>query len=383
MTSGGQRSRLPFLAVPLGGIIFCACVVLDVLVGRTFGTADGTWVTLWLCPPLVGAVTAALRPRNLVGWLLLAIGAIGVTSQFAYSYAPGPRISDTQALLIAAGDPLLYLAMLLVAWLILVFPSGHFTPGWRLRLVATGGIVYVLGLLPSFLLPTLSSDARPYANPLQIRALNGAVNSANHGFTVFAVVAVALVGADAIWRLRRAVGVQRQQFKWLALASVLMVPSVILAITAPSTWWWTAFPLVIATNGTAASIGLAIVRYRLYDIDRLISRTVAYLIVVGLLSGVYVGCVLLLTTVLPLRGSVSVVVAVLVAVGLFAPVRARARDLVDRRFNRSRYNAQAVVADFAARLGEQVTLDAISSDLVAAVEKTVQPSHTSLWLRGH
>jgi hypothetical protein len=130
-----------------------------------------------------------------------------------------------------------------------------------------------------------------------------------------------------------------------------------------------------------ATIGLAIVRYRLYDIDRLVSRTVSYLCVVGLLFGVYVACVLLMTTVLPLRGSVSVVIAVLIAVALFAPVRSRARAIVDKRFNRSRYNAQAVVDAFALRLGEQVSLETISADLLAAVDQTVQPIHASLWLR--
>jgi hypothetical protein len=131
-----------------------------------------------------------------------------------------------------------------------------------------------------------------------------------------------------------------------------------------------------------ATIGLSIVRYRLYDIDRLVSRTVSYLIVVGLLFGVYIGCVLLMTTILPLRGSVSVVIAVLIAVALFAPLRSRARATVDKRFNRSRYNAQAVVDAFASRLGEQVSVEAISADLLAAVDQTVQPTHSSLWLRG-
>ncbi|HUY25271.1 MAG TPA: hypothetical protein VMV09_08215 [Candidatus Saccharimonadales bacterium] len=149
----------------------------------------------------------------------------------------------------------------------------------------------------------------------------------------------------------------------------------------PETTGGGAIPAVVATNGLAASIGLAIVRYRLYDIDRIVSRTVSYLVVVGLLFGVYVACVLLMTTVLPLRGSISVVIAVLIAAGLFAPLRSRARALVDKRFNRSHYNAQSVVNSFAARLGDKVSLSSISSDLLSAVDQTVQPSHASLWLR--
>ncbi|HEY6538124.1 MAG TPA: hypothetical protein VI138_03680, partial [Candidatus Dormibacteraeota bacterium] len=190
-----------------------------------------------------------------------------------------------------------------------------------------------------------------------------------------------LVAVEAIVRLRRSRGVQRQQFKWLAWMSVLMFPGIVVAAVAPPSWWWSPLPLLLAANGLAASVGLAIVRYRLYDIDRLVSRTVAYLLVVGLLGGVYIGCVLLLTAVLPLRGSVSIVIAVLVSVALFAPVRSRARATVDKRFNRTRYNAQAVVDAFAARLGEEVGLESISRDLMAAVDQAVQPSYVGLWLR--
>jgi hypothetical protein len=204
----------------------------------------------------------------------------------------------------------------------------------------------------------------------------------SHAIIVFFVAFLLIAVSDAFLRLRRSRGIERQQFKWLAYTSLLLAPGIIFASVTPASWWWSVFPMLIAANGLAASIGLAIARYRLYDIDRLVSRTVAYVSVVALLFGVYVGCVLLMTTVLPLRGSVSVVIAVLVAVALFAPLRARARAAVDKRFNRSRYDAQAVVDAFAGRLVEQVTLDAITSDLLQAVDETVQPSHASLWLRG-
>ncbi|MGA7173395.1 MAG: hypothetical protein WB020_07440, partial [Candidatus Dormiibacterota bacterium] len=352
-----------------------------IVTGREFGTQDGTWVAVWLCPPLVGAVTAALRPRNAVGWILLAIGVVGVSSQIAFAYSPGPHLTDPEALVVAMGSILLYGAISLFAVLILVFPSGQAPRGWRRQLMKLLALAYALILIPALLIPQLSGDARNYTNPLAVQELSGLFNDLIRIFTLAGIVVLLIAAGDAVRRLRHARGVQRQQLKWLAFASALLVPAFILVIPTGNLWW-SALPLVVATNGVAASIGLAIVRYRLYDIERLVSRTVSYLIVVGILFGVYVACVLLMTTVLPLRGSISVAIAVLIAVALFAPVRSRARSMVDKRFNRSRYDAQAVVDSFAARLGEQVTLEAITADLLAAVDQTVQPSHTSLWLRG-
>jgi hypothetical protein len=363
-------------------VTFCVAVVMVIVTGREFGTQDGTWVALWLCPPLVGAVTAALRPRNAVGWILLAIGVVGVGSQIADAYSPAPHLTVPEALVVAMGNFLIYGAVSLFAVLILVFPSGQAPQGWRRQLIKFLALAYALILIPSSLLiPKLSSDTRNYTNPLAVRELAGLFTQLITIFTLAGIVLLLIAAGDAIRRLRHSAGVQRQQLKWLAYASALMVPAFILVLPTGNLWW-SALPLVVATNGVAASIGLAIVRYRLYDIDRLVSRSVSYLIVVGLLFGVYVACVLLLTTVLPLRGSISVAIAVLIAVALFAPVRSRARSMVDKRFNRSRYDAQAVVDSFAARLGELVTLEAITADLLAAVDQTVQPSHTSLWLRG-
>ncbi|HUY08619.1 MAG TPA: hypothetical protein VMW80_04105 [Candidatus Dormibacteraeota bacterium] len=360
---------------------FCVAVAMVIVTGREFGTQDGTWVALWLCPPVVGAVTAALRPRNAVGWILLAIGVVGVGSQIAYAYSPGPHLTVPEGLVVSMGNILIYGAITLFVVLILVFPSGHAARGWRRQLIKFLAVTYALILIPSLLVPKLSSDAHNYTNPLAVRELGGVFNDVIMVFTLGGIVTLLIAAGDAIRRLRHATGVQRQQLKWLAYASALFVPAFILVLPTGNLWW-SALPLAVATNGVAASIGLAIVRYRLYDIDRLVSRTVSYLIVVGLLFSVYVACVLLMTTFLPLRGSVSVVIAVLIAVALFAPVRSRARSAVDKRFNRSRYDAQAVVDSFASRIGEQVTLDAITADLLAAVDQTVQPSHTSLWLRG-
>jgi hypothetical protein len=380
-TAGKGWSRLSSLAVGIGTITFCAGVALVVLIDRAFGVQDSLWVAIWVCSPVVGALTAGLRPRSAVGWLLLALGVVGVGSQYAYAYTPARPITDLQALVVALDNPLLLLAILVAALLIFVFPSGTLAPGWRRYLVVVGGANYAIVFAASLFTPTLSSDAPYYHNPLSVNALNQPVNIVAHVGIITMVGVLLVVSWDTGRRLLRARGVARQQFKWLAYASFLLFPSILFAIVAPAQWWWSPLPLVVTANALAASIGLSIVRYRLYDIDRVVSRTVAYLIIVGLLGGVYAGSVLLMTSVLPLRGSVSVVIAVLIAVALFAPVRSRARAAVDRRFNRSRYNAQAVVDAFAGRVVEQITLEAITIDLLDAVDQTVQPSHVSLWLR--
>ncbi len=385
-SSGGvirdRSTRWRAFAGVVGVVTFVLGVALTVLIGRADGADDALWVAVWLCAPLVGGLTAALRPRNAVGWVLLGVGVTGVGSQMSFGYSPIPPISYLQAVALDLGAPLLYLGLLLVGLLVLLFPSGTLGPGWRRWLVKAGAIAYLFAAVASFFLPTVVGDGRNYHNPLNVAVLDGPLKLVIGVATVACFGLILVAAADAVWRLRRSSGIQRQQFKWLAYSSVLLFPTMVVAAVSPGNLWVAVVPLAITANAMVGTIGLAIVRYRLYDIDRLVSRTVSYLVVVAVLFGVYVACVLLMTTVLPLRGSVSVVIAVLIAVALFAPVRSRARAIVDKRFNRSRYNAEAVVDAFAVRLGEQVSLETISADLLAAVDETVQPSHSSLWLRG-
>ncbi|HTC69554.1 MAG TPA: hypothetical protein VK662_08305, partial [Acidothermaceae bacterium] len=128
------------------------------------------------------------------------------------------------------------------------------------------------------------------------------------------------------------------------------------------------------------ALGLAVVRYRLYDIDRLFSRTVSYAIIIGLLAGVYLGSILLLTRVLPFHGAAATTTAVLIAVGVFAPLRRRVRNVVDRRFNRSQYDAQLVVRAFSRQLEQNVSLDLVLGDLLGAVDEVFQPAHAAVWM---
>jgi hypothetical protein len=184
---------------------------------------------------------------------------------------------------------------------------------------------------------------------------------------------------------RRASGERRQQLKWLLAGSVLAGAS--LALTAGHPF---GHSLIARIVGVAALVGVlaipvclgvAILKYRLYDIDRIVSRTLAYAIVTGLLVGVYAGLVLLATTVLHLHSTVAVAAATLAAAALFAPVRRRVQHAVDRRFNRARYDAERTVTAFAARLQDAVDLDAVRDDLAGVIGASLEPAHMSVWIK--
>jgi hypothetical protein len=185
---------------------------------------------------------------------------------------------------------------------------------------------------------------------------------------------------------RRSAGERRQQVKWLASGAVVTIVSAIIAVSFSSSGP-TSTLLDWADNlawfGLAAlpvSMGVGILRYRLYEIDRLISRTLAYAAVTALLVGVYADLVLLSTHVLSLNSPVAVAASTLAAAALFNPLRRRVQRFVDRRFNRARYDAELTVTAFAARLKDAVDLGSVRADLTSVVQDTLEPSHVSLWL---
>ena len=190
-----------------------------------------------------------------------------------------------------------------------------------------------------------------------------------------------------VFRYRKAQAAERAQLRWLVYAGALIVvaffaDTVAEQITGPGT---TANNLqnAVSSGGVAlipVAIGVAVLRYRLYDIDRIISRTVAYAIVTGLLVGVYAGLVLLATEVLRFRTPVAVAAATLAAAALFTPVRRRVQSRVDRRFNRARYDADQIAAAFATRLKDTVDLGSVRDDLTGIVSRALEPTHVSVWI---
>jgi hypothetical protein len=185
----------------------------------------------------------------------------------------------------------------------------------------------------------------------------------------------------------RSSGEQRQQVKWLASGATVAIVSLAVAVAFGSTGptsalrEWVDNLAWFGLSALPVSMGVAILRYRLYEIDRIISRTLAYTVVTGLLVAAYAGLVLLSTDVLGLSSSVAVAASTLAAAAAFSPLRRRVQRIVDRRFNRARYDADVTVAAFAARLKDQMDLDSVRADLASVVNQTLEPAHCTVWLR--
>jgi hypothetical protein len=337
----------------------------------------------------VGAVLADRLPRHPVGWLLLGVGLSVAGSGVADGYAryglvarPGELPAARWVAIYSPATTLIGLA--LVGYVLLLTPTGSLpSPGWRwwARLAALGPVAFVAALTvgPGLVIPPYDTVIDPVALP----ALAGAVLAAIvAGF--FLTVAGLVVGAGSlVARFRRARGVERQQLRWLALAAALTgvgaaVVGVGMAMDA------TAVPLFAAGICLALlplATGAAILRYRLYDLDRIISRTLAWGLLTLLLAVGYAAVVLGLGRLLPQGSSLAVAGATLAVAAAFQPARRRIQQVVDRRFNRRRHDAAKLIEAFGARLRDQVDLDTLTAEVLAVVDQTMAPTRTSLWLR--
>jgi hypothetical protein len=327
---------------------------------------------------VLGALIAARRPRNPLGWLM-GTGALflGVFS-FTQQYAP---------LAVAESLPGLDLASWLAAWtnlpgiaitvtfLFLLFPDGRPpSPRWRpVAWLMAAATVVPTAVLAARAWPVRGADLaiRTFDHP----ALGDAFGT---GFAL--VLALSLVAlAGLVVRFRRSRGVERQQIKWFAYGAMIGIP---LGLPAEVPFWG---PILELTQPPLmfAGLGIGMFRYRLYDIDRLLNRTLVYaLLTVSLAAGYAAGVLLLGGVVSGGRGNSLVVAAVTLAVAAaFQPLRRAIQRAVDRRFNRRAYDAAATIEAFAVRLRQQVDADALSAELLALVDQTVQPTRASLWLR--
>ena len=333
-----------------------------------------------------GAVLAAARPRHRIGWILLAIAVTWAIGNGAVDVAWRGIALDPGSVPGAPAYAVLGAAVRDISWYLTVlglatyFPTGEVAgPRWRwLPRALVVAIVCSVGdtlLDPQANLTYFGQHwHNPIAPPPSLSYLDGVVFL---GSLPLAVVAAGFAIAQLVGRWRRGGAIERRQIGLFAVAAVLPVVAGPVGLAgAPG------FVFALSVVPLPVAIAVAVLRYRLYDLERIVSRTVSYTLVTGLLVGVYLGCVALLTDVLPFGGTVGTAASVLVAVALFAPLRARVQSAVDRRFNRARYDAEATVAAFAGRLRDEVDLDAVSRDLLAAVHRTVQPAHASMWLRG-
>ena len=345
---------------------------------------------------VVGAIVAARVPGNPVGWILCAFGFLGVASVTATEYAHYSLVTRSGSLPggeIAAwfyGSVGISVPPALFAFAFLLFPSGRLPSrrwtvvGWTMLAFFT---LYTVGLA----FAPGPMDLTRVDNPFAIHPAAGLLRAlAGLGDGPLIGIALLLPAISLIARYRSAGAVERQQLKWFMYAAALLGIEIILFGIVETTMGRTdigdvvGFSMFIVTLlAIAAAIGIAILKYRLYDIDRIINRTLVYGALSAVLAGVYALCVVVLPAVVGVgRGSEVVVAAsTLLVAALFTPVRRRIQGFIDRRFYRSRYDAQRTVEAFGQRLRNEVQLDEVTSDLLTVVGSTLKPARASLWLR--
>jgi hypothetical protein len=337
----------------------------------------------------VGAVLASRRPRHPVGWLLLVLGLSltidGVASGYA-SYGALARpgaLPAAAAVAVYASTGVLW-ARVCIGFVLLLTPTGSLpSPRWRwwagLCVVAPVLYLAVRALLPRPLTPPYQSVPSPFAAP----SLAGPLLTARAVTGVLTYLPVVVAAAALVLRFRRARGTERLQLRWVAVGAVLtavMTPVIVAAAVLQNdvvlAWmagvWVVMLPL---------AVGAAVLRYRLYDLDRIINRTLSYGLLTVVLGGAYAGIVLGLGQLLGSSSSLAVAVATLAVAVVFQPACRRAQDLVDRRFNRRRYDATRTIQAFSGRLRQQIDLDTLTAELLNVVDQTMQPTWVSLWLR--
>jgi hypothetical protein len=343
-----------------------------------------------LGPPLLGGLLAARRPANPYGWLWTAYGlgwaVVGFTNAYAiYVSASGTGMLGWAGSIAWVGKVAFVPLLGLTALILLLFPDGR-PPSRRWRWVTQAiGVTVVVTTVAGALLPADEGD--PIGNPL---AVQGAIEAladtiANVGITTL-FLAILLSAVSLLARFRRAKGLQRQQLKWLAYGGGFLAAYILLdMISQVPPGLVDALIEALTFGALYVGVGMAVLRYRLYDIDRLINRTLVYGPLTALLAGVYVGVVLVLGQVFGGVGgdppSWAVAGATLAVAALFRPARRRIQAVVDRRFNRRKYDAAKTVEAFSRRLREEVDLDALSGELLGVVDQTMQPTRASIWFR--
>lgn len=351
-----------------------------------------TFAAFVIACAVLGALVAAKKPTNPIGWILSVVGTFGVVAALvsiyveAYPTAPGApgSIADW------VGSFIWTLTFAPMIFVIQLFPTGRsLGRRWTPVLWLTGAGLACVLIAYAFAPGPMYNSIDPAINPFGIESLRGPLELLSSVGGVLIVASVLLSVLSLILRFRRSRGVERQQMKWFAYAGMVLlgalaiqmvvftiVPETDTAVDVSNALFSLTITLIPIT------IGIAVLRYRLYDIDRIISRTLAYGLLTTILAGAYLLAVLALQSVLPVDDDSPVIVAgsTLAVVAAFGPLRTRLQTLVDKRFNRNRYDADHTIAEFSGRLRSEVELDSLTGDLVGVVDATLQPSHLSLWL---
>jgi PAS domain S-box-containing protein len=345
----------------------------------------------------VGAIiTPRLPPKNPIGWIFCSIGLIAGMRLFVSEYAIVTLLAEPRSVpaILPGGEVLAWISSWLwvlhiglFVLLALLFPDGRL-PSSRWRPFAwLVGVVIVTGTVSVALWPETAAGFDLVNHPLGIEVATDTMNPVETILYALGLVAA----ASLLVRLRRSMGVERQQIKWFAYAVAVLATSAILAYVVSESvrvvWLgWASFMLVIASVvGLPVAVGIAILRYRLYNIDLLLNRTLVYGALTAVLAAVYFGSIVLFQALFRAftgqESQVAVVVSTLAIAALFTPLRLRIQSFIDRRFYRRKYDARKTLEAFSAKLRTETDLDALSSELIDVIRETMQPTRVSLWLK--
>jgi hypothetical protein len=385
------------LALTLLGLLF-------VVTSRSYGIAQ--IFHYWLVNTViaigfstVGAVIAPRLPhQNPVGWLFCTLGLIAGMRLFCAEYAIVTLLSEPGSLpsKLPGGEALAWISSWvwvphigIFLFLALLFPDGRPpSPRWR-PLVWSIGVVVVVATVSVAFWPEAARGFDLVNHPLGIEVATGTINPAETILYALGLIAA----ASLLARLRRTKGVERQQVKWFAYAVVVLATSATLAYVVPEStgvgWlgWISSVWVIASLVCLPVTMGIAILRYHLYNIDLIINRTLVYGSLTALLALVYFGGVVLTEAIFRAvtgqerQPQLAVIVATLAIAALFTPLRHSIQGFIDRRFYRRKYDAIKTLEDFSAKMREETDLDALSDDLTSVIRESMQPAHVSLWLR--
>ncbi len=394
-------ARLAYLLAGLALLVDAVGVVLLVLtrhIGATDTTAsvanDALGAATVVAFVVIGTLVAARHSRNPTGWIFLWLGVLGAVGLVFERYAiyallvnPGWAGGGTVGAALQANGYLIFLTLLLL--LILLFPTGKVPgPRWRLPMILGAGALLGAYAVVSRKPGRLGEPFDAFENPLGVEAISGSGGPLTALLVATGALILLAAVLSASLRFRRSHGVERAQFKWFALAAAMIGVGLIARSIANgvASGAIDAIELLVglAVAGLPIAAGVAILRYRLYEIDRIINRALVYAVLTAGLAGLYFGIVIALQQVfggLTRGNDLAIAGSTLAVAALFRPARRRIQGFVDRRFYRRRYDAQQTLEAFSARLRDEVDLDQLGADLGAVVHETMQPAHVSLWLR--
>ena len=381
--------------------------VVGLVVAGAFVGAGSTAPPLWLVPFVpfagIGALLAIRRPRTSIGWILIGLGwsfviLVAPVHATVQQFADGTVGIPWAVLAIAqgGGGPA---AFFLFAVLATVFPSGRLPTGrWGVLGWAALGVGLTI-VVAGYVMPVISvnlADHKAYApvrNPIALLPDLALWRLVTPDTSIFPIMFVTVAAAvSLVVRMRRARGTERQQLRWIATSLAFALAGVgtgfavgyVMPGSSASGLAW--IPAIIGFTSVPMAVGIAVLRYRLYEIDRIVSRTISYLIVTGVLGGVFVGVVVGLQAILVSitgSGGIPIAASTLVVVALLQPLRRRVQGVVDRRFDRARYDADQTVRTFAARLRGNLDLGAVSAEILGTATSAVRPTAATIWLRGN